>query len=758
MRTRLYDGEQLRRLQFLNDAYAQEFSSAQIEAILKEPARLENVGASALANAALELANVALRGEIQRLADRAAQLGCQILDAEVCFLFLESETRVGQMDLTAQWKWDKRSDRFTQLDIGRRSRLDYSSAVVNGSPPVSIPPPIAQNADSVQSGPSTKVFRRCRQPIEITNRKVTNLFESELARYEPSHLSGRCYSWIRIPIFDRKNRPLGFVVAENRLANQGIPNEVTSFDTRIERLGEAYASLLSGMLELIPHVIALQRLAVPFQKRASIRGYFREVLRVALFMARGYRGEATLVDLSNANGRTGLSIVSRLGPSQDGITWRSIPSVNSPKTSHSASQFPRRSITQEVFERNEAQLVRDVLKAPVYHPCNEATRSQLTVPIRDPLSGQAIGTINVESHIVGGFDETDRQSLTDLAHHAGLFASMAMARDSVIDLFRSSVPEFHKDGSLQLLLDTVTAATGYRGLIYVADYRAAMLRISAKSPDLEISEEDERLLHPFNAQALATKVFFDREPYFATDPTNDLWVCPIGYRAIGSPKGPLLGIPVTFGQIVVGALVLWGTHGHVPVAVDAERLRPLVTLVVSTESSARQARIHDMIRLGKPLDEIMAAALEELCRVADRSRLMQFVSSDTVECLGSRALQYEQNDRYRGRTVPTQASKFFDAFKGASPCRAVHQDPRLLGPDPLAHNWDRPSDLDFYMLPLYVIQNEDQSSKPFALWGYASVDNVYTRRPIKTVFVEEALEQIGSLLELALAHSALRPR
>jgi len=58
------------------------------------------------------------------------------------------------------------------------------------------------------------------------------------------------------------------------------------------------------------------------------------------------------------------------------------------------------------IERGESLLVPDVEAFPGHIPCDSRTRSELVVPLFAP-GGEAVGVLDVDSHHLAHFDETD---------------------------------------------------------------------------------------------------------------------------------------------------------------------------------------------------------------------------------------------------------------------------------------------------------------------------------------------------------------
>jgi L-methionine (R)-S-oxide reductase len=86
-------------------------------------------------------------------------------------------------------------------------------------------------------------------------------------------------------------------------------------------------------------------------------------------------------------------------------------------------RFPvTRGLCGDAVRRGESIVVPDVRKDPRYLTTFESTRSEIVVPILDPRSGCAVGTVDVESDRTEAFTGEDRRFLqscaVELARHS----------------------------------------------------------------------------------------------------------------------------------------------------------------------------------------------------------------------------------------------------------------------------------------------------------------------------------------------------
>lgn len=84
---------------------------------------------------------------------------------------------------------------------------------------------------------------------------------------------------------------------------------------------------------------------------------------------------------------------------------------------------PRFPVTQglcgDAVRRGEAVVAADVTKDPRYLTTFGSTRSEIVVPILDPRSQRAVGTVDVESERASAFSDQDRAFLERCAAELG---------------------------------------------------------------------------------------------------------------------------------------------------------------------------------------------------------------------------------------------------------------------------------------------------------------------------------------------------
>lgn len=742
MSRRIYEGSQLRTACLLDELYGDGRTTEWIGKVMSDPSGLENKPASTIGKATKELLLSLEAGDAKESARQAARWGCRILEAECCLVFIESESRVGRLRLAAAAQYQRTSDSFKQPQI---DGYHYARALVSGRPPSK-----NQRFDAVPDSAFDRWVASFRNPVEdpLPINQPRNLFGEQLADYQPGHLGTPCYSWLSLPLHDRKGRVFGYLVAENRLSHTGAANPAVSFDPTRQHLGQAFADVLGTLLEMHPLVQSQRMMLKPVKDRVSLKAFFHEILRVALLVTRAYRGEVALyLEGDQENPQAGLRVLSGRGPGRAAGPMAGFV-------------LPKKSFSFRTYEENKARIIPNVKKgrdSESYFECSPMTMSELVVPIRDPHSNEAIGTINLESHRLDAFDQQHVDLVQALANQGGIFAKLVKAESRIVNLFDDSVKR--SDQTLQHILDRVCEVTKFSGgLIYIADFARGQLKIQAQSRSTSIEPIGLRdTLHKFDDKSVAGKAFLTGKPYFSADPLHDPDVSQKGYKAIGA-TGPLLALPIMFGNVVVGSMVLWNKAEPYPKEDDAARLAPYVRLGISTHQEIQSGlrreelvdsirKLHQMVRSGLSLDETMKRSLIVLCGVVDRGRLMQFREGmSKAFCVTSAAAEKEPLDRYLGIEVDVvkspQVKRLLDDKEG----RALFVDPRVVGLDPNAGVWHRPGYLEFCNQPIFH-RGE--------LWGYIAADNVYSERALRTSIIDEALELTASLLELRLAQPKL---
>lgn len=732
-----YSPDEVRKLNLMHRCYEAGLTTDQIEKILHAPETFFPLDSTAFGQAVSRLLQDVLDDDPKALTRIVVTEAVKVLRAECILLFLEPETWPGRLKLAAGCVYAGSFDQVHDVDPGNA----YADWLAQG---MELPPP---DVESAISGTPRAAWR------ELRIQDVQNKFISDFAGFpRPVHLpSGEYYSWLCLPLADRKRRLFGYLVAENRLGPKGKPGRAVSFDTATEHIGKTYAAFLSRILQIVPLVMTQERLLAQSLRFRPLDEFLKQVVRIGILLTRGFRGELAVYE----QGR-GMVIRAQKGPAQ-----------HADGKSPLRHLLPNRSVSRYVYETGDPLIIDDVNRSDMYYQCHPATKSQITVPLPLPFSDRRYGTLTIEAHREKGFDATDKLNLEQLAAQAGSYANTVEQNAAITELlsrfYQTSDRPEGRTGPLWTILEEVYRATGFTsGIVYLADYRAARLTIVGTRQCPKIAPDKLSRMWRFVDRSFATKVFLEQRPYFAEDPSNNVFVNRRGLEAFGV-RGPLLGVPITFQHFIVGVLVVWSEGTPQPKETDWERLRPFTELLVASartreEPSIRAqtmntlARVQALIRSNFPKDEVFREILNSLLIRFDRAKIHQYRNDPHdqkgpyFECLQS--VGDTQPDRYKTQKVYCSQSPYLNYIVNTLVKEAVPDvfPNDVLGPDPCAYMWDRRPDQEWAMTSLYARGN---------LWGYLAVDNGPSMRPLDHSESKELIALYGWLSELAIA--AARP-
>jgi GAF domain-containing protein len=74
-----------------------------------------------------------------------------------------------------------------------------------------------------------------------------------------------------------------------------------------------------------------------------------------------------------------------------------------------------RGVCGTAVAKDETQLVYDVHQFPGHIACDSASNSEIVIPLHH--NGKVIGVLDIDSPLIGRFDETDREKLLEIAQH-----------------------------------------------------------------------------------------------------------------------------------------------------------------------------------------------------------------------------------------------------------------------------------------------------------------------------------------------------
>jgi hypothetical protein len=273
------------------------------------------------------------------------------------------------------------------------------------------------------------------------------------------------------------------------------------------------------------------------------------------------------------------------------------------------------------------------------------------------------------------------------------------------------------------------------GIIYIADYKARILRCWSYM-GCEGMELDRRYLgYDFDQPALATKVFREEQPYFAETP-DDPNVAIEGAVAFHIASS-LVGLPLVFYEIPVGSLVLWSRRQQHfwPKELDKKRLLPFAQFAAERigtwQINWQRAQVirlicrlldsrHGIFNFQKSFSIIMRAV-----QAADFERVQVFEYDRTrglLICFAS--LDASGSNRFQGLSLDAKANRYaadivYNSQRGT---RAYAYDPGTsYGTDPDHDRLERAR-----IVPWAVVRLMAEGK----FCGCIMVDNRLTGRPI----------------------------
>jgi GAF domain-containing protein/DNA-binding transcriptional MerR regulator len=566
-----------------------------------------------------------------------------------------------------------------------------------------------------------------------------NLFGADLATSnyvatKPGHLpSGRYFSVLSVPLFHRQQR-FGWLVFENRLGANDQPDDGGFFDAGDEFIARALAASASSLFEVLLLQQAQRSLIEGFKTPQGLRPFLKGVLKLSLRLLGAYRGDAIWRDRFRKR-----NMVTAQTENRDiNLDYR----------------LPEASITHRALRTGSRQVVADVSQDPSYFETDPCTKSELAVPMMLPGSTEPVGALNLESDRPANFDEADASTLEFLAGHAALYGQMVEFNDTIASLLlpaSADADDAHPRAKLESMLRSIDRNLDLeKGIVYIVDYRNAVLRCEAIHGYSD-SQKYYGFAFRFDERSLANHVFETRTPHISTDPKTDKLVSPKG-REYFQIESPIIGVPLQFGDIVIGVIVVWSDK-RMPREEDLKNLRPFTKLAVTTRAGwlaeTRQANLLKSIqytltrvRSSRGKDDRLKAVASGLLRLDfDRVRIFEFHGEKLV-CVCS--LGGEPDNIYKGYEISPAGSvyarKIIEMLVEDEP-RVKLFDPEKEGVDPDGENLGKPPDLPWASVPL-MVSGEHR--------GHISVDNKSTRRAI-TPADEDTLLVYAALAGQALA-------
>ena len=431
-------------------------------------------------------------------------------------------------------------------------------------------PPVQLKIQSVPKGGLTGHIAAQGEVVRLHGESLLNTPYS--ARNPPEHLaSGKSYSLLGVPLKDRKGRVLGVMKVDNKKDVDGKPNETICFTEVDESIAIILANHLVVALEniLMPKLFA--RLTQDLHTAQDLAEAFKTILHTALELFRADRAEIVLWNESKHD----LVVAAHSGESVLEI----------------GQVIPTPSLIRTLWNSpSQSLLVPDVSVEPSYYAANPRTRSEIA--IRLELKKQPLGVLNVESSQLNGFDHQDLEVLQVLAQHAAIAIQVIGREMSFHGIVQRLVERpLAYDELLKSILESVRDIYGLdSGIIYIADDVNHVLRCSAFISEKPLAAHDlSQLSYHFDEGALATRVFHTGLGYFSPAPSQDSIVNQRDLQAF-QIESPTVGVPLIFGEKVVGVLVAWSyrnpnlpSEGHITALEPFARLAAINIAISASE-------------------------------------------------------------------------------------------------------------------------------------------------------------------------------
>ncbi|MBL8233227.1 MAG: GAF domain-containing protein [Bryobacterales bacterium] len=556
--------------------------------------------------------------------------------------------------------------------------------------------------------------------------------------FHPSHLpSGSYHSLMAVPLSTRKQHLFGFLVAINRTGQQDVRSAMAVFDVSDEVAGEALGHIVERGSEIQPALQQTRELLESLHANPKLSEFFGKILEAAIVGTGSQRG-----DLAWWSDGQLLVVAQRSDV------------LNQSKIQLGAI-VPEPSLMRMVFETRRAAIMPNRKAYPFcnyYFHAWDKTASELAIPLLVPGNDRPLGVLNLEAQYEGFFDSKDLATVSTIAQHGALYAALIESRSTVYQILSTAAEKDRepRENPLEATLRDIEQRTGFRAiLLYAADYREAQLNmVAARGRNIP----EGGYWYSFDEQALASKVFRENAPYFCANADADQFVADRGRRDF-DVHGPVVVVPLRFGQTVVGVLVAWDKKkklGAPPSEFqDLEHYGPLVVgsfidlgmIKVMEEFRRLQDRlleraleiepfVHDVLRaLGLFFKHARVWRYEK-----DGSKISRFCCVDSVG-VG------ETDGKYRGQVLLPESSKYTEFIGELAPqAIAFLLNPdQQFGPAPEAVLLDRPVNAPWAVYPLYAAGER---------LGHVACDN-YQYREI-TPRDREVMALFGSLLAQAI--------
>lgn len=632
----------------------------------------------------------------------------ELLEAEACGIFLISEQSPSDLVLEA----------------------DYSDKYKHLFETVRLP---------IESRPGGGLTGHVATLGEITNLHGPALWDCEFARRgQPAQhlISGRCYSFLSIPLKGRKGRLMGMLNAHNKKdAHVGVPQVGVHFDSNDEAMARILANKVVLILESHRIFTAFRDIMDAIYSTKKIEEILTTIVSKAVTLLSADRGDVAWWDETRQN----LILLARQGESRLNI-GQAIPA----------------GFIQSIWGRKDTEIdiLGDINSGRAYVEFHPETRSEIAAILG--FRGHRLGVLNAESFRRDGFDEQDAEILRLLAEYASI-AAQVVRREAHL---RTVVQEAWEapatlDDVLRRILGAVSGSFGFdAGLIYIADQVAQRLTLLATIGCGDSQGGLANFHHAFNDVSFAGKIFRARSSQYSHSPWEDPDVDKRGLHTFDIHSS-LVGAPLIYRDETVGVLVCWTRTGRPVLREQKDFLEPfarlaaqLIALFQLEDRRSRDLAIFNHIlrqmQSESTVAQNLSLVLESLqMTYFDRARYYEWDDETGgfvgLDCVGM------NRAKFLGHRIDVRANPYArDIYDRALVSTEAHKyEPNSLGRDPESDSLEKDPDKPWATVPLVVNRK---------VYGYIAGDNVTTGRVIS----QDALSfmsQLGAVASQAIANA-----
>jgi signal transduction histidine kinase/GAF domain-containing protein len=566
--------------------------------------------------------------------------------------------------------------------------------------------------------------------------KITNVYgpalrEHESSRKQPArHLrSGRCYSFLSIPLKDRKGRLRGVLNAHNKKDTaDGEPQDGLHFDSVDEAIARILANKIVLILESHRVFSAFRDIMQAIYSAKTLEEITSVILAKALTLLAADRGDMAWWDEAQQN----LILLAREGESTLNI-----------------GQIIPPGFIQSVWARkdSEIEILAEIKAGQPYVEFHPDTRSEIAAIL--DFHGRRLGVLNAESFRSDGFDDQDIEILRLLAGHASVAAQLvqkeARLRSVVQDAWESSA---NQTDVLKKILRAVRESFGLdAGMIYIADHVGRILRSSELIGCENLPVAVDGFSHGFDAISFASKIFRTRRSQYSAQPWNDPDVDKSGLAAFDI-RSPMVGAPLVYRDELVGVLLCWTRTEQSIAEEQKEVLAPFARiaaqLIALSQLEDRRSRditvLNNILQHLQPEPSVQSSltlVLEGLQKTYfDRARYYEW-DEEIGEFVGLDCVGMNRGVFVGHRISVAENQYAKDVYDRAFTSAAARKyESAMLGPDPESSVLGKDPEKPWAVVPVVVNRK---------IYGYFAADNALSGRSI----TQDALDFMGHLGAIA---------